>query len=37
MGASLLDRLGGFCTRLLQIQEGPRDADLPGEPRTMMN
>jgi hypothetical protein len=39
MGASLLDKLRGFCTRLLQIQEGPRDAGRPGEPSLddMMN
>jgi hypothetical protein len=32
MGASLLDKLRGFCTGLLQMEEGPRDADLPREP-----
>jgi hypothetical protein len=32
MGAFTLDKLRGFLTRWLQIQEGPRDADLPREP-----
>jgi|WetSurSiteA1Bulk_404760.scaffolds.fasta_scaffold194293_2 hypothetical protein len=39
MGASLLDKLRGFLTRWLQIQEGPRDAGLPRDPSMddMMN
>jgi hypothetical protein len=32
MGALSFDKLRGFFTRWLQIQEGPRDADLPREP-----
>jgi hypothetical protein len=39
MGASLFDKLRGFLTRWLQIQEGPQDAGLPREPSMddMMN